>query len=125
MNKLEAFAISSINYFFLKETFAKNNKVKKCVETNYDGCFSGKGYNLYEAHIEEIGLFLNELPNYYDGLIEDIIMSELDEGSHIEDLSMYEIEDKFKKSINFILGKNDEKVLNIYLDIAKKIKSKE
>ena len=46
-------------------------------------------------------------------------MSELDE-FHIDDLPIYEIEDKFKKSINFTLGRNDEKVINIYLDIAKK-----
>ena len=113
MNELMRTAINSMNYFFLKETFSEINKVKECIGDNMDNHFMGKGYNLYEAHIEELSLFLPELVNNYDETVEEIITIEMEEGSYVDDLTLDEVKEKLESSIEFILGdKNDEVVNN-------------
>lgn len=122
MNELMKVAISSMNYFFLKETFSEINIVKEMFEDGDLGRKYIKGYNLYGAHIEEMCLFLNELVKNWNDDVEEIILTEMDEGSYIEDLSMEEVEDLLKKSIKNIGVIEEEKVLETYLSVAKKIK---
>ena len=123
MNKLLINSVSSMNYFFLKETFSEINIVKEILEDEDLGRRCVKGYNLYGAHISELELFLNNLVECWDDSVEEVILDEMEEGDYIDDLSMEEIEEKLKTSIEYICNGVDIELLNKYLELAKKIKA--
>lgn len=122
MNKLMKSAVNSMNYFFLKETFSEKNFVKEVHESD---TFSGKGYDLYEALIDELSSFLSELVECWNDGVEEIIFCELYEGGYIDDLSIKEVEQKFKKSIYYLFEDEYTELLNKYMNVAIKVKSKE
>ena len=122
MNKLMKSAVNSMNYFFLKETFSERNFVKEAHES---GTFSGKGYDLYEALIDELSSFLSELVECWNDGVEEIIFCELYEGGYIDDLSIGEVEQKFKNSIKYLFEDEYVELLDKYMDVARKVKSKD
>lgn len=121
MNNLMKTAVSSMNYFFLKETFSEKNFVKEVHESD---TFSGKGYDLYEALIDELSSFLSELVECWNDGVEEIIFCELYEGGYIDDLSIKEVEQKFKNSIDYLFEDEYVELLDRYMDVARKVKTK-
>lgn len=117
MNKLMEVAISGMNYFFLKETFAEKNLMKEASHTISGEGYAVKGYDLYQAHIEELSLFLNTLDENWDESVENIVFKEMQEGDYVDNLTIDEIEKLLKDSIEYICGEENDKLLGRYLDI--------
>lgn len=122
MNNIFLTAFNSMNYFFLREVFNKQicNKINSNemeVKNIVD--------NMFNVVLSELDVFLTEISkeDLTEEMIE-IIATELDEGDYMSNHSFNEVEIMFKESINKILGYDNDKLFNEYINIARNVYQK-
>lgn len=104
-------SLSSMNYIFLREAFEKNKEESE----------------IRVIILEELTLFLGSISKEeWSEEFKEIVRTELDEGSYLEDenLNIKDIEEKFSKTIKHILYEEDIKLVSKYMEIVKEIKNK-
>lgn len=120
MDKISKQALNSMNYFFLREVFQKNEVSKRMSEEIENSRALGeKSDNIYKRLILEIEAFLRLISK--EELSADMIeifSSELEEGDYMADLSFDEVKEMFANAIKEILGYQDEVLLSKYINIA-------
>lgn len=116
-NKIAQHAISSMNYFFLKEVFEEGDAISERLKLKSDFA--------YEKLISEIGFFLESIDeSYIDDDIREIISIEMYEGDYLKNLSMEEISDTLSKGIEDICGYANISAARVYIKIASNVKKR-